>query len=188
MRLKSSCSKLVGRWLGHFFEQFDFCLKFGRGNGMKTKKYVANILKISSILGIKPVGPYERILRLRHSFILSFFHVRSHSNEGIFGSFSGSPTCMTCNMCACAAPAAAALPDGSNEPNRLSFLLSFFVGLRFYLTSPLSLLNLKSSFLLEGRTDAAGRRTVSYKGFLLLGRSEVDFQNSESRWYQRAWT
>ena len=53
---------------------------------------VTNIMQNSSILGIKPVGPYERILRLRHSFILSFFHVRSHSNEGIFGSFSGSPT------------------------------------------------------------------------------------------------
>ena len=51
---------------------------------------VTNIMQISSILGIKPVGPYERILRLRHSFILSFFHVRSHSNEGIFGSFPGS--------------------------------------------------------------------------------------------------
>ena len=49
-----------------------------------------NVSQISSILGIQLVGPYERMLRLRHSFILSFFHVRSHPNEGIFGSFPGS--------------------------------------------------------------------------------------------------
>ena len=91
MRLMSSFSKLIGHWLGHFFEQIDFYLKFGRGNEMKTQKYFAKIMQISSILGIKPVVPYERILRLRHSFILSFFHVRSHPNEGIFGSFPGSP-------------------------------------------------------------------------------------------------
>ena len=29
------------------------------------------------------------MLRPRHSFILSFFHVRSHPNEGIFRSFPG---------------------------------------------------------------------------------------------------